>query len=175
MINLSKILNVSADYLLGLVPEPTTDMTLKEVCKFTGLSEKTITMFIELKKLDTERELSRFFENDIGKKFLVSIVEYCDDVKSSAAFRGHLAATDYDPIICEIKEEEMKCPQCNRELKIECTSTLKVDLHGNKKKEIIGSCVHCLADYFWIEIIDKSGNKKIEEFRRHFCGLLYND
>ena len=106
LINLSKILNVSADYLLGLVPEPTTDMTLKEVCNFTGLSEKTITMFIELKKLDTERELSRFFENDIGKKFLVSIVEYCDDVKSTAAFRGHLAATDYDPIICEIKKEE---------------------------------------------------------------------
>lgn len=108
LINLSKILNVSVDYLLGLVPEPTTDLTLKEVCEFTGLSEKTITMFKELKKLDTERELSRFFENDIGKKFLVSIVEYCDDVKSSAAFRGHLAATDYDPIICEInKEEEM--------------------------------------------------------------------
>ena len=70
-----------------------------------------------------------------------------------------------------IKEEEaMKCPQCNRELKIECKSTVKVDLNGNEKKEIVGSCEHCLADYFWIEVIDKSGNKKIEEFRRYFCG-----
>ena len=50
LINLSKILNVSVDYLLGLVPEPTTDPTLKEVCKFTGLSEKTIMLFKELRK-----------------------------------------------------------------------------------------------------------------------------
>ena len=107
LINLSKILNVSVDYLLGLVPEPTTDLTLKEVCKFTGLSEKTIMLFKELKANDAERELSRFFENDIGKKFLVAIMEYCDDVKSNAAFRGHLAAADYAPIICEIKKEEM--------------------------------------------------------------------
>ena len=106
MINLSKILNVSVDYLLGLVPEPTTDLTIKEVCKFTGLSEKTIMLFKELKANDTERELSRFFENDIGKKFLVAIMEYCDDVKSNAAFRGHLAAADYDPIICEITKDE---------------------------------------------------------------------
>ena len=69
-----------------------------------------------------------------------------------------------------IKEEAMKCPQCNRELKIECKSMVKVDLNGNEKKEIVGSCEHCLADYFWIEVIDKSGNKKIEEFRRYFCG-----
>ena len=108
LINLSKILNVSVDYLLGLVPEPTTNLTIKEVCKFTGLSEKTIMLFKELKANDTERELSLFFENDIGKKFLVAIMEYCDDVKSNAAFRGHLAAADYDPIICEItKDEEM--------------------------------------------------------------------
>lgn len=106
LINLSKILNVSVDYLLGLVPEPTTDLTIKEVCKFTGLSEKTIMLFKELKPNDTERELSRFFENDIGKKFLVAIMEYCDDVKSNAAFRGHLAAADYDPIICEITKDE---------------------------------------------------------------------
>ena len=108
LINLSKILNVSVDYLLGLVPEPTTDLTLKELCKFTGLSEKTIMLFKELKTNDTERELSRFFENDIGKKFLVAIMEYCDDVKSNASFRGHLAAAGYDPVISEIiKEEEI--------------------------------------------------------------------
>ena len=68
------------------------------------------------------------------------------------------------------EEEKIKCPQCKRELKIECTSTLKVDLHGNKKKEIIGSCEHCLADYFWIEIIDSNGNKRTEDFKRYFCG-----
>ena len=69
-----------------------------------------------------------------------------------------------------IEEEGIKCPQCNRELEIECKSTPKVDLYGNEKREIIGSCEHCLADYFWIEITDKSGNKKIEEFGRYFCG-----
>lgn len=68
------------------------------------------------------------------------------------------------------EEERIKCPQCNRELEIECESTPEVDLHGNQKKEIIGSCEHCLAYYCWIEIIDKTGKKTIEDFKRYFCG-----
>ena len=85
--------------------------------------------------------------------------------------RGFIEKGDFEELSEIIIEEEgMKCPQCNRELQIEYNSTPKVDLHGNKKQEIVGSCEHCLADYFWIEVIDKSGNKRIEEFRRYFCG-----
>lgn len=85
--------------------------------------------------------------------------------------RGFIEKGDFEELSEIIIEKEgMKCPQCNRELQIEYKSTPKVDLHGNKKQEVVGSCEHCLADYFWIEVIDKSGNKRIEEFRRYFCG-----
>ena len=67
-------------------------------------------------------------------------------------------------------EAEMKCPQCNRELKIEYKSKPRVDATGNKLIEVVGSCEHCLADYFWIEIIDSNGNKRTEDFKRYFCG-----
>lgn len=40
--------NVSTDYLLGLNPNTTTDMKLKAVCKYTGLSEKAINNIVKL-------------------------------------------------------------------------------------------------------------------------------
>ena len=65
---------------------------------------------------------------------------------------------------------KMKRPNCNKELKIECSSICRIDTDGNKKTGIIGSCEKCLTDYFWIEVVDKDGDRKIEEFRRYFCG-----
>ena len=91
--------------MLGNSPNPTTDEKLQGVCKYTGLSEKAVLLFKEIKELDTERELSRFFENDIGKSFLLSIVEYCSDVKRTADFRGHLASASDEPFMTEIIEE----------------------------------------------------------------------
>ena len=39
--------NVSADYILGLVSEPTTKLELKYFCKHTGLNEKTVELLNE--------------------------------------------------------------------------------------------------------------------------------
>lgn len=39
---LAKYYNVSVDYLLGLSDEPTTDTNMAAVCKYTGLSEKSV-------------------------------------------------------------------------------------------------------------------------------------
>ena len=105
IIKIARYYGVSTDYLLGNSPNPTTDEKLQGVCKYTGLSEKAVLLFKEIKELDTERELSRFFENDIGKSFLLSIVEYCSDVKRTADFRGHLASASDEPFMTEIIEE----------------------------------------------------------------------
>ena len=56
-----------------------------------------------------------------------------------------LETCDIPAVLSNVDYIDGRCPVYqiaeifNRELKIECTSTLKVDLHGNKKKEIIGS------------------------------------
>lgn len=42
LILLSKIFNVSADYLLGLSDTPTTDKDIQFICEYTGLSEKSV-------------------------------------------------------------------------------------------------------------------------------------
>ena len=77
---------------------------------------------------------------------------------------------DLSEVIVIDEENEVKCPECNKKLKIECKLKMRIDAMGNKRAEVIGSCEKCLADYFWIEITDKDGNKQIEDFRRYFCG-----
>lgn len=42
IIEIAKFLNVSADYLLGLTDNKTTDIDLQAVCKYTGLNENAI-------------------------------------------------------------------------------------------------------------------------------------
>lgn len=39
---ISKFFNVSADYLLGLSPNPTTDPEVKAICNYTGLSGEAV-------------------------------------------------------------------------------------------------------------------------------------
>lgn len=42
LVSIAQALGVSTDYLLGLVPEATSDMTAREVIEYTGLSEATV-------------------------------------------------------------------------------------------------------------------------------------
>ncbi len=50
-ISLAKEFNVSADYILGITPDiKTTDPTIKEICEYTGLSEKAVREISTLKK-----------------------------------------------------------------------------------------------------------------------------
>lgn len=103
--SVAQVLGVSVDYLIGNTDIKPLNLKLQAISKETGLSEKTISLFKEIKALDNEKELSRFFENDIGKSFLLSIVEFCSDVKENAHFRGYLASTSDEPFITEIVED----------------------------------------------------------------------
>lgn len=44
IITISQYLNVSADYLLGIVDTATTDKDLRFICDYTGLSDKTVAL-----------------------------------------------------------------------------------------------------------------------------------
>ena len=50
--------NVSADYLLGLTDVKTPDMTVKQICELTGLSESAVDMLIWIKEREANPEFS---------------------------------------------------------------------------------------------------------------------
>ncbi len=58
IIKISKRLNVSADYLLGLTESYTTDKDLRFICETTGLNEKTVQLLSEWKKEADEQPTS---------------------------------------------------------------------------------------------------------------------
>lgn len=52
IIEISKFLNVSADYLLGLTDNKTTDITVKAICEYTGLSDEAVESLAEYINID---------------------------------------------------------------------------------------------------------------------------
>lgn len=51
IIKIAKFLDVSADYLLGLSKVMTVETDIKAVCKFTGLSEKSVKSLVDNKRI----------------------------------------------------------------------------------------------------------------------------
>lgn len=72
---LSKHLGVSSDYLLGLSNVPTTDIALKSVCDYTGLSVEAIDFIKNNPGIDIEL-LQRFM--NVQKQFgeMLEILNY---------------------------------------------------------------------------------------------------
>lgn len=80
LVKISQYYKVSTDYLLGLSDEPTTDTNMAAVCKFTGLTEKSISV---LTKVSEENKhswwmdiLNSFIESDSFFKFLLHLTQY---------------------------------------------------------------------------------------------------
>ena len=100
--HLSKALNVSTDYLLGLSDVLSTDTELKGVCEYTGLSQQVVSMFNgELKTLDKKKELSVFLGSKYGKAFLKTIIDFRNSVDEYVSFRGELAASSDESFILQ--------------------------------------------------------------------------
>lgn len=68
LIPLSKVFNVSIDYLMGVTDVKTTDRDLQFVCKYIGLSEKTIEEFRIQKELSNsiKKHSDIVFEENYG-------------------------------------------------------------------------------------------------------------
>ena len=54
LIKYAQYFNVSADYLLGLTPNPTTDKDLNSVCEYIGLSEQSVYTLVNIKNNNSE-------------------------------------------------------------------------------------------------------------------------
>lgn len=54
LVEVAKVLKVSADYLLGLSDAPTTDADLRAVCDYTGLSQEMVEIIKSNPDIDAE-------------------------------------------------------------------------------------------------------------------------
>lgn len=78
IINISELLNVSADYLLGLSEVKTTDKDIQFVCDYTGLSDKAVKML--------NRCASAVDDDDDSMKFFMSMCRIINHVLESHYF-----------------------------------------------------------------------------------------
>ena len=91
IIEIAKYLNVTTDYLLGLSPNSTIDVELQAVCKYTGLSEKSIQNVVAV---------TRKFEKK-NNKTLNMLLEhyYIDDFIEELSDSVELANISFDNFI----------------------------------------------------------------------------
>lgn len=67
--DLAEYFNVSSDYLLGLSDVQSADISIKEICEYTGLSVEAVEMLCSLKKLDftdCSETLNRIFHYELN-------------------------------------------------------------------------------------------------------------
>ena len=109
---LCSVMNVSLDYLTGLTDVRTIDVKIRDICKYTGLSEKAIRIITGSEPVDVVNEyskedlklLSDFLSDGALLLFLrdvdasrKSIEKTCDDYKDFRLWRYEAieAITDY--------------------------------------------------------------------------------
>lgn len=105
LIKISSILSVSTDYLLGLSRVPSTNLKIKEICEYTGLSERSVC------NLNNQRGMVQF---DIdGKEHSTGIMEIINfflEDKSLTPFSSILIyKTLMERAWIELNENMAKC------------------------------------------------------------------
>ena len=117
---LAKYFNVSADYLLGISPNPTTDKNKNAVCEYTGLSQDSIDIIFDISgdgftytNFDTSFDTLAFLHDcpaDMLKCTLDSLIKSPDFVRLLA----YLAK--YRLSILELNELEQKTSTSRKRL-----------------------------------------------------------
>lgn len=88
LINISKIFNISTDYLLGLTETRTTDMEIKDICELTGLSERAVRI------LNCK---SSYYDESIKIiNFLIEESDACGDIENGVFTKRNLIDSMYN-------------------------------------------------------------------------------
>ena len=64
-VEISKQLNVSADYLFGISDVMTSDKDIKAICEYTGLKERSVTLLHQIKSVTKHNKKISEFVNSV--------------------------------------------------------------------------------------------------------------
>lgn len=64
-VEISKQLNVSADYLFGISDVMTSDKDIKAICEYTGLNERSVTLLHQIKSVTKHNKKISEFVNSV--------------------------------------------------------------------------------------------------------------
>lgn len=113
---LAKLLNVSSDYLIGLAEVPSSNMDVRAICEYTGLTESAVDSlrFFSSKNKHgiypagfTENDLSpieciNLILDDLGDYFFVALVDLCEAVQEKLA-----PTIDFSKLLEERKKRDV--------------------------------------------------------------------
>ena len=80
IVNMARCFEVSTDYLLGLTDNPTTDPKIREICEYTGLSEKAVEVLNSYENSSLVRVINELIEQE-------EWIEEIDDVGNTPILR----------------------------------------------------------------------------------------
>lgn len=108
IIKISKRLDVSADYLLGLSEPKTRDDDLKFVCEYTELSEEAVKTLRECKALEAgfDFELIEFISSFIPYAYNTNILSTLTDLRSDTSILNDLYYFDDECSLEELKAQK---------------------------------------------------------------------
>lgn len=108
IIKMTEFFNTAADYLLGLsvVPDLNTDVETKQICDYTGLSEKAINRLNDLMQYNTIPQYSKI-ANEFIEDFINDFVIY--------VFDYYVNRSEYEKCTRKYKEYESKTNHTDKE------------------------------------------------------------
>lgn len=142
LLRISRVLKVSADYLLGVTNNKTTNNEIKAVCQYTGLSEKAVDQIIKC-----------------GKNCNTTLNDICESLQFGLVVQSLSNFATVHRVIAEYSNNKsFSLPENERELKILDNLTIRKDveeLHATK-------CFNYLIDYIE-QLAGERGSKESED------------
>ena len=95
----AKVLNTSTDYLLGLTESKSAKIKDREICDYTGLSDKSIKILKTIKNLDIIQTINFLIEQEeiyLYSSFSPVIPKNCNQEKYNKAFERALQSYEQD-------------------------------------------------------------------------------
>ncbi len=172
IIKISEFLNVSSDYLLGLVKEPSLNPEIQMIGNYTGLSTKAIEKLHKMtEKVDTSEAASVCIKSNAGLSYLTCFLNDID----SDNFNKIIEDTDFYNLIYMIKrysqsELHVALRKCELQKAINVNDLVsQTELDINLSSQIDNSDI-CFfkSQRLFLDIVKRISKQYVEEHFRKY-------